>query len=365
MRKEETKGLVMHWSLLSVISALLLVSACKTHKDLPPTQEEAARVVQQALSLQEEVTAEELHGGLSGTKIFLVKAFRVSDGCQQYVVRFLTHPHTREPREITCLRIASNAGYGPHLYAVAPDWKWTVMEYVQPQPVTKEDRASGRYYQQLGAVISKMHHGPSFPVHRTVLEDTALDLRRIKKRSSLNLVSTRLEQILPIIQEALVSVGQKAPCHDDLNPGNMIWTGSTFKIIDFAAACQDDPYFDLATIIQFNCFCAETENQVLTAYFLGSMTKEERAHLFLMKQAVRIAWTVRLLLSVPDQTLEEIDEPHTFEAILNKLENEELTIEDPKVRAELALSLFSQLNRVYDSKEFQEAIDILTGQSTS
>jgi hypothetical protein len=95
------------------------------------------------------------------------------------------------------------------------------------------------------------------------------------------------------------------------------------------------------------------------------MTKEERAHLYLMKQAVRVASTVRLLLSVPDKALEEIGESHTFEAILNKLENRELTIEDPKVRAEPALSLFSQLNRDYDSKEFQEAIDVLTGQSTS
>jgi aminoglycoside phosphotransferase (APT) family kinase protein len=322
-------------------------------------------VVQQSLGLQEKVMAEELHGGLSGTKVYLVKAFRVSDGAQQYVVRFLTRPYTREPSEIACLRIASNAGYGPHLYAVAPDWKWTVMEYVQPQPVTKEDRASGRYYQQLGAVISKMHHGPSFPDRRTVLEDTALDIRRIKKRSALNLFSARLEQILPAIQEAVSPVAQKAPCHDDLNPGNMIWTGSTFKIIDFAAACQDDPYFDLATIIQFNCFSAETENRVLTAYFLGSMTREEQAHLYLMKQAVRVAWTVRFLISVPDAALEGVVTSDTIEAILNKIEDGELTIEDPKVRTELALSLFSQLNRDYDSKEFQGAIDTLTYQSAS
>jgi hypothetical protein len=370
MRKEKRKGkrkgfLHMLRRLVFVFGSMLFFSACELHKHPPPTQEEAIRVVQQALAIQDPMTAQTLHGGMSGAEIFLVRVFLVTDGCQQYVVRFLPYPPKREPEEITCLRIASTAGYGPHLYAVAPDWSWVVMEYVQSQPVTHEDRSTGLFYRQLGEVVSKMHHGPSFPARRTILETTAHGIRRIKKRPSLASLSAHLEQTLSIIQEAVRPVSQKAPCHDDLYPNNTIWTGSTCKIIDYGDARQDDPYFDVASVLQFNCFCDEAENGVVTAYFGGPPTKEERVHLYLMKQAVRIVWTVRLLMTVPDGVLEKNIVPSSLEDLLNALETGEQSAEDPETRYAIALSLLSQLNQDYNSEAFQKAIKTLTSRSTA
>jgi thiamine kinase-like enzyme len=341
-----------------VLGALLLLTACRTQKHQSATQEEAIRVVEQALDLQGKGVAQELHGGFSGAKIFRVKIFVVSDGTEQYAVRFLPRPLKHEPDEITCLRIASEVGYGPHLYAVAPDWRWTVMEYVQSQPVSTEDRSSGRYYQQLGSVLSKMHHGPSFPDRKPILDEFALNISRFKKRPSLRSMGLQLQEILPVIQNAVDSVVEKAPCHDDLNPGNVLWTGSTIKIIDYGDAREDDPYFDIASLIEFKCFGKEDEDALLSAYFGGPMTKEEQAHLYLMKQAMRLVYTVRLLRTVSDEVIEENLGSESLTTLLKRIDKE--GAEDPKLRAALGLAMFSQLVQDFGSKEFREATQTLS-----
>lgn len=344
--------------LVFVFGALLLSTACRSQKHPPATQEEAVQVVEQALDLQGRGVAQELHGGLSGAKIFRVKVFVVSDGTQQYIVRFLPRPLKEEPDEITCLRVASEAGYGPHVYAVAPDWRWTVMEYVQSQPVSSEDRSSGRYYQQLGSVLSKMHQGPSFPDQRPILDVFAHNISRLKKRPPLRSIALQLQEILPVIQSAVDPVAEKAPCHDDLTPANLIWTGSTVKVIDYGDARQDDPYFDVATILEFNCFRQDTENEFLSAYFGGPMTKEEQAHLYLMRQAVRLVWTMRTLMSVSDEVLEENRAPESLETLMQRVEAE--GVEDPKLRASIGFAMFNRLVQDYESKEFREAVQTLS-----
>ena len=311
----------------------------------------AAYFVQRALTIDVPVTAKELHGGLSSAKLFLVTA-----GSKAYVLRASAPSTSLESREIACLQIASDTGYGPHVYFIDPDRRYIIMEYVVPHPIDKEDRTSKRYYRVLGKTVSKIHNGPNFPECESIFTGIERDIEQLKNYHTLCNLVTRMEKMFFLIRTALTPVSTKAPCHNDLNPNNIIYTGSTFKIIDYEAARQDDPYYDLATIIQFNCLNDECEKELLNAYLGRPMTPEERARLYLMKQAVRIAYSAGLILALTssDQA-EEIDVGiETYNEYMLKSETEGFDLH------RLAFHLLNLANTSFESAEFQQSMDILT-----
>lgn len=331
--------------LLLIFATICFSTACESERAPSVIDcETAACVAQRALAIQEPMTAKELHDGLSGAKLFLVTA-----KSKTYVMRFSPSAHL-DPCEIACLQIASDNGYGPHLYAIDPDQRYVIMEYVDPHPISNEDRASKQYYRALGEVVSKMHHGPNFPEHESIVTQIEHDIDQLKKYTSLTNLVTRMKKMLPVIQKAVASVSTKAPCHNDLNPTNTLYTGSSFKIIDYEAAGQDDPYYDVATVIQFNCLDPESEEELLDAYLGRPMTTKEKARLYLMKQTVRIGYTAGLILAtLPEQT-DEIDlGAETYEEFVQRTAER---LDLPR----WAFHLFKLANTSFESEEFQQAV---------
>jgi hypothetical protein len=339
-----------------IFAAFFLSTGCERNEPFGIDCEEAARITQAALSIQELMSARELHGGFSDAKVFLVTA-----KSEAYVMRFSPSSHL-DPRELACLKIASDSGYGPHLYAIAPDQRYVIMGYVIPHTITREDRSSKQYYQALGQVVSKMHHGPNFPEHEGIFTQIKHDLVKLKECFHLKNLTTRMETMLPVIQRGLASVSSEAPCHNDLNPNNTIFTGSSFKIIDYGTAGQDDPYFDVATVIQFNCLnSTKREEELMNAYLGRSMTSKERARLYLMKQAVRICYAARLILlgSSPEQS-DEIDlGSETYEEFVMKSGSAGFDAR------RLAFHLFKMASTSFESAEFQRAISTTTTREAS
>jgi hypothetical protein len=172
------------------------------------------------------------------------------------------------------LRIASDADYGPHIYAADPIRKFVVMEHVTPSPETWKDRASDRRYKALGEVLRRMH------------------------------------------------------------------------------------YFDLATVIIFNCFRPQHENVLLSSYFERPMTKEEKAKLYLMKQVVFMCFASRLF-SKHYQTFEKGIELETFRSFLRKILTGQVDIENPEVQFRFGLIMFIEATSNFHSSEFQESVEIL------
>lgn len=308
----------------------------------------AATALQHDLAIQGFVTAEELHGGHSGAKLFVA-----TTDSNRYVLRAASPNNLLNHNEIACLQIASANGYGPHVYAINPNRQYIIMEYITPHSISTEDRSSTLYYRALGEVLSKMHYGPAFPDRKNIFNEINTYINQLKQQPSLISLMSRMEIMSRLIQESIAPVSTKAPCHFDLNPNNMIYTGSSFKIIDFEDAGQGDPYFDIATVIQFNCIRNKNEREILDAYFGRSMTKEEKAKLFLMKQAVRIRYSAMLLVKFPNQDGEIDVGSETYNEFVQKSQSQ-----CPDLRR-LALHLFKLASTSLDSPEFQQAVDTL------
>ena len=280
-------------------------------------RKDAANVVQNALKIDGPVIADEILNGHSRNQLFLATANH-----NKYVIRFFKNP-SQARREFDCQRIASEVGYGPHVFIADPDQGYIVMEYLPQNVMDQNQFSSSRRYQALGEAVFKMHHGPKFPEKKdSIFDDIHSRIRKLKKRASFEPVATRLEEMITVIQKTVSSSpNNKTSCHNDLHPGNMIFLGSSFKIIDFGDATQDDPYFDLATVIVFNCFQPEQEDALLMSYFKRPMLSEEKAKLALMKQAVFICWATRGFLENDqpyDAKIESKIASETFQNLLKK-----------------------------------------------
>ncbi len=291
-----------------LITSILCYCVLLQEPQKAPNCDEVASLVQSALEVNEPVAVEELPGGNSGNPLFLA-----TRGENRYIVRFFKSS-AEAHHEIACQRAASDAGYGPHVFAADPEQRYLIMEYVEPMT---SDR-----YRALGTTLSKMHHGDAFPTHEAdIFARIHTDIDKLKKKESFGFIAVHLEQMMLKVEEAIPASEQKAPCHNDLHPGNMIYSSGVYKIIDFGDAIQDDPYFDLATVIVHNCFNQTQEEAVLSSYFGRSILPEEKAKLTLMKQAVYICYAARNFLASNqpyDQNQESKFADQTFAQLIER-----------------------------------------------
>jgi thiamine kinase-like enzyme len=225
------------------------------------------------------------------------------------------------------------------------------MEYVASAPIFGKDRPS-HYYQLLGKTLSTMHNGMSFPKRKGIFQYIENDIHRLEKKSFLHEIVARVHAMLPTIQQALTPVLQEVPCHNDLIPNNILYTGSAFKIIDYEFAEQGDPYFDIATLLEFTCVSPQDEMELLTSYFGRPMRAKEKAKLFLMKQLVRICFMARLFSIFPNS---EVDA--TAKEYCEFLKTNPKAVFDRRFSA---LYLFTLASKSFETTEFQEALQELS-----
>ncbi len=92
--------------------------------------------------------------------------------------------------------------------------------------------------------------------------------------------SRKVEDCLRIVEQ-----GPRPPnlcfCHNDLVVGNIINVPET-RFLDWEYACDNDPFFDLATVVAHHDLSAEQRHVLLDAYFEGNGS---RWHVQLARQA--------------------------------------------------------------------------------
>ena len=333
------------------LGILLMLCSCGT---LRIDEEYAARLVKDKLALGGTITAKKLSGGLSGAKLFIA-----DDGTKKYVVRFLTHKTPkRRQAEINSLKIASEHGYGPHVYFTSKNGTIIIMEYLQAQPITLEQRKSTELYVMLGRLLKKIHAGPALPNSRDVFLLRHLNDVQILYKDIIPEILEIMEQQLSHIKQILMPYIILAPCHISLNPDNLMFLGTEFKAIDYEAAAQADPYYDIATVSTFNCFNQSSEDALLSAYFDRKPTVQEKAHLYLMKQVVLIKHAIGFLkLAEQKKQLYTTVEVQPYLDFLKSIGS--INLEDYENQLRVAKVIINQLIINLSSKEFRDAVDTL------
>lgn len=250
-----------------------------------------------------------LKGGLSAATVD-----QVSDGKTFYVLRVMKDRRLEDKmREIKAQQVASDAGYGPKLIAYDLDKGTVLMEYLKPSVTAM---FVDELPQKLAALLHQIHDGPAFCEGKSIL-DQLVQRYEVALVFPPDIDRTRVgDEIAMLLKER---TGLKKPTHRDLNPNNFIWQGDSFKVIDFENAAQDDPFFDIATVLLFHLHDDHSRKAFLKAYFQRELSADEKAHLDSMHKVVCLFYGLGLMSHASLDMIEDSKETQSLQDIFDSL----------------------------------------------
>jgi aminoglycoside phosphotransferase (APT) family kinase protein len=227
-----------------------------------------ARVVRDAFGEEAFGEVEPLSGGRSGAA-----TFSVTVGGARYVVR--RGGPGSEP-SILSLQMASERGVAPRLVHSDHAGGVTIMERIDGTPV----RLNNEHPEHIAAVartLRLLHSGPMFP--RTVnLDEVIGNMNGAVRATGNGGLRPELVEALSETTRVTARSAGTAPCHNDLNPGNLLMAEGRVYFVDWDTAANHDPFFDLAEIGVFGCPSPSGRARLLHEYLGRAPTEEEAAH---------------------------------------------------------------------------------------
>jgi thiamine kinase-like enzyme len=229
-----------------------------------------------------------IHGGITN------RNFRVSTADGDYVVRI---PGERTEllgidrrNEAEAARRAADAGIGPRVFGELPGVGTLIVEFL-PGEHLGVDEFTDRLDEVVDAMRVLHASGPLrgvFPIHRVVewhaRDATAHGVMPPSAYERLHQQSRRIERVFQADPMPPV------PCHNDLLPGNVLFSdaqpgdaaGARVWLLDFEYAGMNDVFFDLGNLSVNAGLSAGAEEDLLRLYF-GTITHGHLARLALMK----------------------------------------------------------------------------------
>lgn len=352
-----------HTYIIVVLAAFLLQCFSITAESsahlgmLPPTAQSALEKTLEAQSIK---SIDPLQGGFSTAKLF-----KVNTATQSYVLRLLDpqRSFTDRDREIKCMDISSQEGLAPKVYYANAKEGIILMEFIQTPPLSKEERSPKVRLPRLGHILKKLHNGVPFPNTMSIYEEiqkvsSMLAMKKIKLPELVGEALTAIQKI----EGPLAKTATLVPCHNDLNPNNILFTQNQIKIIDWERAGMGEPYFDLASIALFFVFDPKDEDIFLESYFGAPPTLAQKNRLYLMKQVALCYYGLALFgASHSEQHLplssEEIDALPSFSTFLNAIGEGKEKLSDPLSLRKFALVTLKQARNNMKTKEFSDALE--------
>ena len=238
--------------------------------------EHTLKAIKAAFNLETLDEMSVLTGGGSTAKMFKFKV----DG-QYYVLRLMGLDQPIEERriQVECAQYGTKLGLAPHCHYTNAEDGVIIMDCVNQLPLPKDV-----VLQSMPELLTKLHYSEkiSKPFCSTFFYMNDLIAKMIERTPSQPIINyyKAIQEIMLILDHHK----QLASCHNDLNSENVLYDGKQIYLIDFEAAGLEDPYFDLATVCQQNCFDPQEELVFLENYLQREPTPVEVSKLALMKQ---------------------------------------------------------------------------------
>jgi len=233
-----------------------------------------------ALFAGQTVSIRPLHGGITN------RNFIVSTNSADYVVRI---PGERtgllgidRAHEAEATTRAAELGIGPPVLGSLEQVGTVVTQLVDGHHL--EPSAFEARLDDVVRLIRRFHRsGPltgAFPIHRIVewhaRDAAAHGVMAPAAYERLHQQSRRIEAAFGRAPMPTV------PCHNDLLPGNILFSEDRVWLLDFEYAGMNDVFFDLGNLSVNSDLDREAEEHILELYF-GQLTKTSWARLQLMK----------------------------------------------------------------------------------
>ena len=283
-----------------------------------------------------------LNDGLSGATVYAATTDR-----GEYVVRVLP-PHEAEswPRQRTMLRLAAEQGIAPPLLWVDEDARVTVSQrIVGPRfaAALGDPDARGRSIASLVGLLARLHAMPADGVEHL---DPLVAVRQLWSRMSVrdgfpgwaHPLASQLDRV----NERTAADPRRAPSHNDLNPGNVLWDGTRLWIVDWSAAGMTHPYYDLATISMFLQLPDDAALALLAAQEGGAVTADQAETFRGLRRVAATISALTLMKLIPSGELrapERMEDAHSLGEFYARLRSGALTLRSVEAQRMFALAL--------------------------
>jgi aminoglycoside phosphotransferase (APT) family kinase protein len=273
--------------------------------DLPP---EALRIIRAAFGAAVVEEARVLPGGRSGARVFSVLI-----AGRSYVLRVPSPDRDdheqRSEREITSMKLAAERGIGPEICLADRATGITLTAKIDGILAGRERVLAPGRIERLVSTVRALHEGPRLPPGPGLAElmvyfDAAL------RAQGAGGIPAGLAAALHESTETSRRFGTRAPCHGDLNPGNVLETAERAYLIDWETAGEGDPFVDLAQLGVFSFFASGARAALLAAYLGRAPTSAEDAHATLARVTALGCYAVSFIAvavsggaAAPDDTM--------------------------------------------------------------
>ncbi len=187
--------------------------------------------------------------------------------------------------ESICTAIAAQVGVGAEVVHFLAEEEALVTRFIEGSAITPESAAQSEALRRIVDAMRTYHSGPDFPGLFSPFE-TVRSYHRLAMERGVPFPDTlpRVFALMARIEEALGSLQQKHPCHNDLLASNFIDDGHTIRILDWEYAGMGDRFFDLGNFAVNQALDNDRCNLLLSSYF-GEARPADVAHLHLMRLA--------------------------------------------------------------------------------
>lgn len=206
-------------------------------------------------------TVVRLGGGLNN------EVFRVTGEDGDFVLRL--GPKQAGLPDISCelsiLGHVATVGIGPGVEFADPSRGILLLRYVHGRAWEREDIFEPGNIDALAGLLRDVH---ALPACGTGFEFTGIaeeNLRVLYQRDDLHNFGT---VCLRIVREH-VEIDTQACCHNDVVAGNVV-AGDRLRLIDWEWAADNDPMFDLASIVAYHDLGTELADTLLGTYSGGA-----------------------------------------------------------------------------------------------
>jgi aminoglycoside phosphotransferase (APT) family kinase protein len=213
-----------------------------------------------------------LHGGLSGATRFTCTV----DGAA-YVVRM--GDLARAPREVACQRIAADLGVAPRIRYADPETGVCIMERIDGHQLGGPP--DPRRLEKVCRALRRLHEGPAFPSATKPVDVIAFFAARLAELG--DELPPDLARAVDDASRATARWAESAPCHEDLNPNNILETEDGVVFVDWEVAGAGDPFVDLAQLGVFAFARPDDRARILPTYLGRAPTEEEEARALLAR----------------------------------------------------------------------------------
>ncbi|MBT8084634.1 MAG: phosphotransferase family protein [Woeseia sp.] len=212
-----------------------------------------------------------LHGGLNH------RTFRVESDGERYVLRIASQERVtgggNRALEYSLQQQAAARGLAATVLFADASRGLVLMEYLQGDVLTPRQLASRSTLQQIGELLCELHAQPLCGVNFDPLAAAETYLDKLEPgRSS----AAFARQCIEIVSNT-PPPRERRCCHNDVVASNLI-QGRSLQLLDFEYACDNEPMFDLASLIGWHNLAANESKLLLEAY-AGEFTQELGARL--------------------------------------------------------------------------------------